>query len=193
MNIKLVAAIIVVIAGAGIFIYSAVQPGDSPDNQVQPAPSPTPAPVPPPEPMPVIVTPAPGPVPMPPPAISPNPPPPVPIPRPTPPPPAPLPVPPPPAPTPVTQNFTVVADEAVATPSSITAIKGATVNLTIQVKTEGVYYGGIDYRSSVVNSGTIYAGQSKTVTFTANQSFTLIPFWPSSGVEKQSKINIVVQ
>jgi hypothetical protein len=91
------------------------------------------------------------------------------------------------------QNFTVVADEAVATPSSITATKGAMVHLTIQVKSEGVYYGGIDYRSNVVNSGTIYAGQSKTITFTADSSFTLIPYWPSSGVPKQSRIDVIVQ
>lgn len=200
MNIKLIVAIALVVAGSGTLVYFAMQNNESPDNQNQVAPTPTPAPspVPSPDPVPVPENLTPTPTPMPPPTVKPTPPPavkptPGPGPNPSPVPPPPGPVPPPPPASPITQNFTVVADETVATPSSVTVTKGAIVNLTIQVKTEGVYYGGIDYRSSVVNSGTIYAGQSKTVTFTADQSFTLTPYWPSSGVQKQSKINIVVQ
>jgi outer membrane biosynthesis protein TonB len=204
MNTKLVIAIILVVVGGGALAFFAFDGMKSEDNptQVNPTPAPTPSPEP--------VSPQPSESPAP--ALDPNPAPsvnPTPTPKPPPPPPAvkpnptPVPPPPPPAPQPTPQPpptapqemqyFTVTADETVATPSSVTVKKGAMVHLTIQVKTEGVYYGGIDYRSSVVNSGTIYAGQTKMITFTADQSFTLVPYWPSSGVQKQSKINIVVQ
>jgi hypothetical protein len=96
-------------------------------------------------------------------------------------------------PAPQTVNISTSANEESASPSSFLVPKGAKVNLTFNVKTEGVYYGGIDFRSLVVNSGTILAGQFKTVTFTANSSFTFNGFWPSSGVQKNVTVKINVE
>lgn len=112
-------------------------------------------------------------------------------PNPTPNPTAPTP-PPTPTSTPHVDNFAVTADDYTATPAVISVKKGDTVNLTLKVSTENVYYGGLDFRSDVVNSGGITPGQSKTVTFTADQSFTIHCFWPSSGNEKQSQIQVNV-
>ncbi len=67
------------------------------------------------------------------------------------------------------------------------------INLTFNVKSTGVYYAGLDFRSSVVNTGTILAGDSKTVSFTASESFEFIPYWPGSGVRKGYTIKINVQ
>jgi hypothetical protein len=99
----------------------------------------------------------------------------------------------PPPPIPATDNFSTSADDSSASPDTFTAHAGDNVKLTLNVKTTGVYYGGLDFRSSVVNSGTILPGSSKTLSFTAGQSFDIHAFWPSSGVEKTTAIHIVVQ
>lgn len=91
--------------------------------------------------------------------------------------------PPPPA-EPESKNFTIEADDSSATPASISVGRGTKVNLTFQVKTTGVYFGGLDFRSSAVNTGTILPGESKTITFTANESFALTPYWPASNTAK---------
>jgi hypothetical protein len=129
--------------------------------------------------------PVPTPVPTPTPTPSPTP---APAPAPT-----PTPVPPPPAPKQETKNFIVDADDYSATPSSITVNKGTKVNLVIRVKALNTYYAGLEYRSSVVSSGAIKPGESATLTFTASESFTLVPYWPSSGVQKDSKISVIVK
>src|SRR3989344_2910017 len=94
---------------------------------------------------------------------------------------------------PAIKVVTIVADDSGATPSEISVAAGTIVQLTFSVGTNNVYYGGLDFRSSVVSSGTIYAGTSKTVTFKANQSFEFTPYWPASGVAKNYKIKITVQ
>jgi len=106
-------------------------------------------------------------------------------------PPPPPPLSPPPAPQP--QSFTVEADDNTASPSTITVPKGTSVTLTFKVKTANVYSQGLDFRSSVVNSGQILPGAQKTVTFTANNSFTFVPYWPGSNVEKDSKVSVIAQ
>lgn len=103
------------------------------------------------------------------------------------------PAPPPPAPTTKTESLSTTADDSVASPDTLTVNKGDTVNLTLNVKTTGVYYGGLDFRSSVFNSGTVLPGQNKTVSFTADQSFDIHCFWPSSNVEKAAVIHVVVK
>lgn len=147
------------------------------------------------EPAPVL-TPTPTPSPTPPPAGGPSPTPtPAPSEAPTPQPtPAPSPEPTPqPPPLPPVESYTVTADDSSANPSTITVSKGATVNLTFQLKSTGVYFGGLDFRSSVINTGTINAGGSKTVTFTAQQSFNFTPYWPASNVAKGYTVSIVAQ
>ena len=93
----------------------------------------------------------------------------------------------------VIQTFSVAADDNGATPAAITVPKGAIVQITFNVAATNVYYGGLDFRSSVVNSGTVYSGQSKTISFTANESFSFTPYWPASNIAKSYTINVTVQ
>lgn len=67
------------------------------------------------------------------------------------------------------------------------------MNLTINVKTTGVYFGGIDFRGNSIDTGTIKAGEFKTITFTADNSVTLRGYWPSNGQQKNVFIAIVAQ
>jgi hypothetical protein len=105
------------------------------------------------------------------------------------PPPAPTPQ---PNPTPVIQTFSITADDSGASPSSISVNSGTTVEITFNVSSNNVYHGGLDFRSSVVNTGTVYAGQSKTISFTATQSFAFTPYWPASDVAKGYTIAVNV-
>lgn len=98
---------------------------------------------------------------------------------------------PPPAPT--IQTFSITADDSTATPSEISATKGAIVEITFNVSAINVYHGGLDFRSSVVNSGTVFSGQSKTISFTATQSFSFTPYWPSTNIAKGYTIKVTVQ
>jgi hypothetical protein len=98
-----------------------------------------------------------------------------------------------PVPTPKVQSFSITADDSGANPLSVTVTKGNLIQITFNVASANVYHGGLDFRSSVTNSGTIYSGQSKTVSFTADQSFSFTPYWPASNVAKSYKINVVVQ
>jgi hypothetical protein len=92
-----------------------------------------------------------------------------------------------------TKNFTVTANDNAATPSMITVNKGDKVNLTIKLGTENVYQFGLDFRSSVINSGTIQPGASKTITFTANNTFMMEAYWPASQVKKAAFIHVMVE
>lgn len=109
--------------------------------------------------------------------------------NPTPTPPAPNPTLPPPA----IKTFSISADDNGATPAGISVPKGTIVEITFNVSATNVYYGGLDFRSSVANSGTIQAGGSKTISFTANQTFLFTPYWPASGVAKGYTITVTVQ
>lgn len=97
------------------------------------------------------------------------------------------------APTPAIQNFSITADDSTATPLEISAAKGAIVEITFNVSSSNVYHGGLDFRSSVVNSGTVLSGQSKTISFTATQSFSFTPYWPSTNIAKGYTIKVTVQ
>ena len=98
-----------------------------------------------------------------------------------------------PTPTPTVQSFSITADDSSANPSQITVPIGTIVNLTFNVSSQNVYYGGLEFRSLVANTGTIQAGGSKTIAFTVNQSFEFTPYWPASGVAKDYKIKIIAQ
>jgi hypothetical protein len=87
----------------------------------------------------------------------------------------------------------IFANDITANPKTITAEKDTQVTLIFQVDSKNVYFGGLDFRSPVINTGTINAGQSETVTFTALASFEFTPYWPASQVAKDYQINIVVE
>ena len=69
---------------------------------------------------------------------------------------------------------------------------GNTVNITFTVLTQNVSFGGNEVKSSVFNTGKISPGASKSVSFTATDSFDAKAFWPSSSVLKGT-LNITVE
>jgi hypothetical protein len=86
---------------------------------------------------------------------------------------------------PKTASVTVEADDAGFYPSSaITVPKGALVKLTFKVRSSNVYYGGLDFRSDKFKTESVKPGQSATVEFTADESFSFRSYWPASGVLK---------
>ncbi|MEO8066033.1 MAG: hypothetical protein ABI643_04295 [Candidatus Doudnabacteria bacterium] len=94
---------------------------------------------------------------------------------------------------PVIKTFSISADDSAATPGEITVAKGTIVEITFNVSASDVYYGGLDFRSAVVNSGTVNAGGSKTISFTADQSFAFTPYWPAQNIAKNYTIKVTVQ
>jgi len=90
------------------------------------------------------------------------------------------------------ENISTAVNDTSAETSTFNIAAGDLINLTVKVKTTGVYYGGLDLRSNVVSTNTILPGQSKTVSFLASKSFDIHAFWPSSEVEKTTVIHMVV-
>jgi len=86
-----------------------------------------------------------------------------------------------------------MGNDSSGSPTTITVSKGDVVQITFQAQASGTYHGGLDFRSSVINTGTISPGSSKTITFTAADSFAFTPYWPATNIAKPYKINIVVQ
>jgi hypothetical protein len=117
---------------------------------------------------------------------------PVPPPDPTPPP---APQPPPPEPPPEPDDEPVVisvgADDNMFDPPVISVDEGDAVRLTFNVDSNRVYFGGLDFRSPEFNTGKVLPGESTTVEFTAQESFTVTSYWPSSGVKK-ADLSVVV-
>ncbi len=88
-------------------------------------------------------------------------------------------------PPPSTKEFTIEADDAGLYPSSVEVNKGDTVKITFKVRSKGTYYGGLDFRSSVWgDTGKVPPGGTKTLEFTATQSFQYKSYWPASNVLK---------
>lgn len=96
----------------------------------------------------------------------------------------------PPSPPP-TVTVEVEGDDAGLYPPTVIVANGATVQLTFQVRAQGVYYGGLDFRSEKFTTGTILPGGQKTVTFTADASFPYASYWPASGVKKADGMVVV--
>jgi len=94
---------------------------------------------------------------------------------------------------PTIQKFTITADDSSASPEEINVTAGNIVEITFSVAGSNVYDGGLDFRSSVVNSGTIHTAESKTISFKADKSFSFTPYWPASNIAKSYKIKVVVQ
>lgn len=95
--------------------------------------------------------------------------------------------------TPKPQNFSVQASDTKANLTTITVAKGTLVAITFSVDANNTYHGGLDFRSSVVNTGTILSGKSKTISFTAATSFVFTPYWPSTNTKKPYTISVVVK
>lgn len=92
-----------------------------------------------------------------------------------------------------TQSFTVNGDDSSADLTTINVKKGMPVSITFNVKANTVYHGGLDFRSSQISTGTIAPGSSKTINFTATNSFTFTPYWPATNTAKPYTISVVIQ
>ncbi|MEK7083470.1 MAG: hypothetical protein AAB972_04810 [Patescibacteria group bacterium] len=68
----------------------------------------------------------------------------------------------------------------------VSFLAGTRVKLTFSVRTARVYYGGLDFRSSKFSTVKALPGKTVTVEFTADSSFVITSYWPSSGVYKAS-------
>lgn len=81
--------------------------------------------------------------------------------------------------------FKIEADDNGFYPqNSLTVAKGAKVNLIFLVRKEGVYYGGLDFRSSKFKTETVKPGGSTSVEFTADESFRISSYWPLTDTRK---------
>ncbi len=100
-----------------------------------------------------------------------------------------------PAPQPVVTSdvkaFTIEADDRGLYPDTVQVMKGDKVTLTFKVRTDNVYYGGLDFRSPLFNTGKIAPGAAMSVDFVADQSFVFSSYWPAAGVKKADG-NVVV-
>ncbi len=90
-------------------------------------------------------------------------------------------------------SFTINATDDSADVTTLNVKKGDTIKITFNVQQQGVYHGGLEFRSDGVSSGPIQPGQSKTVTFAADKSFTFTPYWYQSNVKKDYTISVNVQ
>ncbi|HKR82412.1 MAG TPA: hypothetical protein VJR27_05460 [Candidatus Saccharimonadales bacterium] len=94
----------------------------------------------------------------------------------------------------MTPSFTLTANDSSADHEAITVKKGAQVSLTFVVEKSGVYHGGLQFKSTdpALDSGPIAPGDSKTITFSADKTFSFTPYWYASGVKKDYVITVNV-
>lgn len=91
-------------------------------------------------------------------------------------------------------SFAINANDDSADHETISVKQGASVSLTFKVDTSGVYHGGLQFKSTdpAIDSGPIAPGSAKTVTFTADHSFSFTPYWYASQVQKDYLITVTV-
>lgn len=92
-----------------------------------------------------------------------------------------------------TKSFTIVANDTGSSISVINVKKGEVVSLTFNVGAQTPNHGGLSFSSDVVNTGTISPLSSKTVIFTATESFTITPYWPDTNTRKSYTISVNVE
>jgi hypothetical protein len=86
----------------------------------------------------------------------------------------------------------VEADDYGFYPSSLEFTKGSKVNLYLYVKSNNVYYGGLDFRSEKFKTEAIKPGQKAEVEFIADKDFIVESYWPLSNVKK-AELKIIVK
>ncbi len=95
--------------------------------------------------------------------------------------------------TPKAQSFAIEADDrGFYPPDTITVSRGTSIILTLKVRTDNVYYGGLTFRSAKFNDLTLKPGASGSIQFIADENTTIASFWPLSGVHK-ADLHIVIQ
>jgi hypothetical protein len=98
-------------------------------------------------------------------------------------------------PTTQTQSLTeakVEADDYSFYPSSLEFTKGAKVKLYLYVRSNNVYYGGLDFRSEKFKTEPVKPGQKVEVEFIADKDFIVESYWPLSNVKK-AELKVVVK
>ena len=75
--------------------------------------------------------------------------------------------------------------------ASIPVVNGNVVKITFNLRTQGVYSAGAEYRGCDTSSPSAPPGGTTSLQFTASSSCTITAFWPASGVAKAS-LQIVV-
>lgn len=87
-----------------------------------------------------------------------------------------------PPPAPAVKTFTIEADDRGFYPTgNITVNNGDVVRITFKVRTENVYFGGLDFRGApYFTTPRVNPGGETTVEFTADKSFTYRSYWPNS-------------
>jgi hypothetical protein len=94
-----------------------------------------------------------------------------------------------------TQTLTeakVEADDYGFYPSNLEFTKGTKVKLYLYVKSNNVYYGGLDFRSEKFKTEPIKPGQKTEVEFIADKDFIIESYWPLSNVKK-AELKVVVK
>lgn len=91
------------------------------------------------------------------------------------------------------KSFVIEGDDFGIYPAQITVSTGDLVEITFRPRSEGVYYGGLDFIGTpYFSTGTVLPGQEKTVIFTADKTFDYRSYWPASNRLKATG-RIVVQ
>lgn len=70
-------------------------------------------------------------------------------------------------------------DDKGAYPASGTAAKNTSVTVTFKMRSTNVFYNGLVVKSNKYDLGKIQGGQSKTITFKANEDITFVGQWPN--------------
>ena len=94
---------------------------------------------------------------------------------------------------PTLKEFTIEADDIGLYPDTITVNKGDNAKITFKVRTDKVYYGGLDFRSSIWgDTGKVLPGGMTTVEFVAQETFTYTSYWPSSNrLKATGTVNVI--
>ncbi|MBI2084572.1 MAG: hypothetical protein HYT70_03100 [Candidatus Aenigmarchaeota archaeon] len=97
---------------------------------------------------------------------------------------------------PAIREFTIEADDSGfyidnKDISSISVSSGDFVSITYQVRSQGVYYGGLDFRGCGQSTPSVKPGDSIKVQFTALSTCAITSYWPVSNVAKDSMQVIV--
>lgn len=89
------------------------------------------------------------------------------------------------------KTFTMEGDDYGLYPGSITVNKGDDVRLTLIARSRNIYNAGLDFKGGPWGTITLAPGESKTVEFVADRTFSFDTYWPSSGVHKATGTVIV--
>lgn len=84
------------------------------------------------------------------------------------------------------KEFSIIADEKHYDPETIIVNKGDPVKITFNFNDEDIYFGGLDIKSDyfTVKYRKSDSERSKTVEFTAENSFSYTGYWPGTSKRK---------